>query len=327
MGQEESLSAGNWRELIRNRLTREEQSAISAVQNYFPFKITRDYARLIDWDNPADPLRMQVVPSQMELQVNAGESRDPLDERRYMPIPGVIHKYRNRILWLITCHCALHCRFCFRRWHRCAQEVTVDSTNQTPLKAIEEYLQQDPEIIEVVLSGGDPLTLPREELNSYLRRLASIRSVRLIRIHTRIPVVAGESELTNKPLFQSDHSTLRLVVHVNHPNEISPGFKNAILRWRKLGIPVLSQSVLLAHINDTSDILTRLFLELACLRIQPYYLHLLDPAEGTRQFHVPVEHARRLISTLRETLPGYAVPRLVVDLPGRPSKTIIEFSS
>lgn len=303
------------------KLTEDERMAIAAIADVFPFRITPEYARLIDWDNPDDPLRRQAVPGPDELIRRNRESGDPLDEQRYMPLPGLIHKYPNRVLLLMTPRCFVHCRFCFRRCRLSFMEDTAGKNFAGWIQDIERYLSDNPNIHEVIFSGGDPLAMDRSDLNEAITRFASIDSIRLIRIHTRAPVVSPSQCPDN--LAIPSGATLRIVIHINHPREIGSDFKLCISRLIERGVPVLSQTVLLAGVNDSVDLLASLFMEMVILRIQPYYLHLLDRAIGTGHFEVSALKAGVFIEALRGRLPGYAVPRLVQDVPGRSSKTEI----
>ncbi|HPQ38974.1 MAG TPA: 4Fe-4S cluster-binding domain-containing protein, partial [bacterium] len=248
---------------------------------------------------------------------------DPLNEQDHEAVPGLIQKYPGRALWRVTDRCPVHCRFCFRR---CRLETNTESRGPDISHrhdTILDALARQPDIHEVILSGGEPLSVPVETLTSILTGLAGVSHIRLIRLHTRMPVVAPDrvpgcidTMARRVPLF-------RTVLHINHPREWSPECRDVIRRWISIGIPVLSQSVLLAGVNDDAGVLRRLFMDLICDGVQPYYLHMLDPAPGTAHFRVPEQRARDLIRRCRETLPGYAVPRLVRDIPGRASKTLL----
>lgn len=305
------------------KLTDDERRATAAVAPVFPLRITPGYARLIDWSNPSDPLRKQVIPAYDEMISRDQESVDPLDERRYMPFPGMIHKYQNRVLLLMTTCCPVHCRFCFRRCRSLLPEDATRNSFSLWMQDIERYLSENPGVHEVILSGGDPLIMDRSVLNDAVARFASIDSIRLIRIHTRAPVVCSLQDVNPDSIAIPAGATLRMVIHINHPNEISNDFRFCISRLIDRGIPVLSQTVLLAGVNDSVEVLTSLFLELVVLRVQPYYLHLLDRATGTGHFEVSALRGAGLIEGIREHLPGYAVPKLVRDVPGRSSKTPI----
>ncbi len=306
---------------LSKSLSKNELEAIRGFESVFPFRITSEYASLIDWSNQNDPLRKQVVPTLDEFDIAEDESKDPLEESRYMPIPGIIHKYEGRIVWLITNTCPIHCRFCFRRW-KWKSELTQD-ISENDIDLIVQYLNRHPSVYEVIFSGGDPFMVDQDKLNACLKALDRCSTVRLIRFHTRLPIVASDDILAGKPLYKGHNYTSRVVIHINHSNEISPGFKKCVLHWQKQRISVLTQTVLLAGINDTEDNLFDLFFQLAELGVQPYYLHYPDAAAGTGHFRIPVDKAIKLSRYLMNHLPGYAVPKLVRDIPGRAAKTII----
>jgi lysine 2,3-aminomutase len=304
-------------------LSSDERSAVNALQTIYPFKITTEYLSMIDWNTPDDPLRRQIVPSLLEMRTAPHESPDPLDERSHIKTPGLIHKYSGRALWLVTHTCPVHCRFCFRRWTESGREDTSPERIRRNLESVLRYLEKNPGIFEIILSGGDPFCLELDVLNDVLERLNAVPTIRHIRIHTRMPVVAWENEKLMKPLVTGSSAVTRIVLHINHPREIGPGlnrFINHVLRSR---IPVLSQSVLLAGVNDDENTLFHLFSGLINMRIQPYYLHLLDAAPGTDHFRVPENRARALMKKIHTLLPGHAVPKLVRDIPGRGAKTIL----
>ena len=306
-----------------DKLTREEQRAVDAVQQFHPYKITQEYSDLIDWGDPDDPLRKQVVPCLKEICRGPDESIDPLDERAYMKRPGLIHKYRGRALWTITQECPIHCRFCFRRWKK---DISNDSLPDTVLQNLElviHYLSETLEISEIILSGGDPFCLDRQLLNLVLERLNAVSSIRHIRIHTRVPVVAWRDEQMMMPLYAGSSVVTRIVLHINHPKEIHPELNVFVRNMLRLGIPVLSQSVLLAGVNDDENTLYQLFSGLTAFRIQPYYLHQKDAALGTGHFQVSDARAQELVKKIQTRLPGYAVPKLVKDIPGRAAKTLL----
>jgi lysine 2,3-aminomutase len=305
----------------RELLLDDEITAIRKLQKVFPFKITSEYAALIDWTDPNDPLRKQVVPSLDELNVSVEESCDPLDEKRYMPLPGLIHKYTGRVLWLVTASCPLHCRFCFRRWK--AGDTNDACISETGIDQVKEYLERNPSVLEIILSGGDPFMMDRNWLNDCLRTLDTCSSLRLVRFHTRMPVAAGENGYEANSLYKGHNFTTRIVLHVNHLNEISSGLKRFVRKMQVEGTAVLTQTVLLAGVNDSKQTLYDLFLGLVKIGVQPYYLHYPDYAEGTGHFRMPVDEAIKLHHFLTNNLPGYAVPKLVRDIPGRAAKTIL----
>lgn len=293
------------------------------MQTIYPFKITPEFTRMIDWGNPDDPLRRQVVPDLLELRTASHESPDPLNESGHIVCPGLIHKYSGRVLWLMTHTCPIHCRFCFRRWTAGDREDSSPERIRRNLESVVHYLEKIPGIFEIILSGGDPFCLDHDVLNDVLERLNAVPTIRHIRIHTRMPVVAWENEQLMKPLVTGTTAVTRIVLHINHPHEIGSGLKRFVDHVSGFRIPVLSQSVLLAGVNDDENTLFRLFSELIDMRIQPYYLHMLDAASGTDHFRVTEDRARILMDKIQFILPGHAVPKLVRDIPGRGAKTFL----
>ena len=292
----------------------------------YPQLIPEHIKNLIDWNDPNDPLRKQFVYDQREDIHSPGESDDPLREAEHSPVPGLIHKYRNRVLWLVTDRCPVHCRFCFRRC-RGAQADEPGSVLVDERIHILEYIRSHMEIDEVILSGGDPFMLDTGTLRTILLELAAIPHVRMLRIHTRFPV-AVPGKFTPKMIDALNIiKILRIVLHINHPREISGEFIEVVKKLRESGIILLAQTVLLTEVNDNVDLLRRLFLELAALGIQPYYLHELDPVIGSGHFRVNRDDAMTLYSKLMKCLPGHALPRYVADVPGRDSKTFFSPSS
>lgn len=309
--------------LTLDHLSISELRAVRRMRNVFPFLVTKHYSSLINWNNPDDPLRRQVVPVSAETIVKSHESSDPLNENACMPVPFLIKKYKGRVLWLITTHCPTHCRFCFRRSHLQNNDIESAGSSEESIAEITLYIKKHPEIHEVILSGGDPLMIPRSRLNRILKILGNIDHVRLLRIHTRCPITIPDLETEKKSFFTDSRCVLRIVVHINHPAELSPNFFSLVEKYKKCGIPILTQTVLLANVNDKTDVLRNLFMGIVSIGAQPYYLHLLDPAPGTSHFSVSSKIGVRLIQELRYLLPGYAVPQLVREIPGRGSKTVI----
>jgi len=264
-----------------------------------------------------------VVPVPKELETRDDELSDPLNENRYEPVPGFIHKYRGRVLWLVTEACPVHCRFCFRRIRLSTEDDAMEQPSPRNTDRIIEAIAVRPDIHEVILSGGDPFMLPADILIRILDRLGEMNHIRLVRIHTRMPVVAPARVPDILHDYAPSSFQLRMVLHINHPREFTPECRRIAERWQSAKVPVLSQSVLLAEVNDDARVLHALFLDLASAGVQPYYMHCLDPAPGTSHFRVSEGCARRLIHHCREELPGYAVPRLVRDIPGRACKTLL----
>jgi len=252
--------------------------------------------------------------SQQKFKNNLRESDDPLAEKKYSPAKGIVRKYSDRVIFCPTYACPTRCEFCFRK-------NIVDGINgqlsEKEIAAAIGYIKKDKKIREVILSGGDPLFLDNKTLSDILKNLSAIPHIRLLRIHTRIPVTLP-TRITDKLVFILKKSkTLWIVVHINHPKEISPQFKKAVAKFSAAGIPVLSQSVLLHGINDNFETLKKLFYGLVELGIKPYYLHQCDPARGTKKFWVDLKKGKKIMRQLRKSISGICLPTYVEDSPHR----------
>ncbi|MBF0192071.1 MAG: KamA family radical SAM protein [Magnetococcales bacterium] len=288
---------------------------------HFPFLVPEALASRIDWEQDG-PLTRAYLPSAEELTRVAGDSTDPLDEAAARIVPGLIIKYPGRALLKVTAGCAIHCRFCFRRHARNDALPRKCREWEPALSAIE----ADGSLREVILSGGDPLTLSDRRLARLTRRLAAIPHLTRLRIHTRMPVVTPE-RVTVRLIrwLQATRLTPFVVVHVNHADELDSRAKAALASLVDAGIPVLNQSVLLRGINDDPEILATLFETLIDMRVIPYYLHMLDPVAGAAHFGVSEARALALMADLGTRLPGYGLPRLVREWPGGTGKRWLPF--
>jgi EF-P beta-lysylation protein EpmB len=286
----------------------------------FPLLVPRSYlARMIPGD-PHDPLLRQVLPVADEQTVVAGFVNDAVDDDAARKAPGLLQKYQGRVLLIAAGSCAINCRYCFRRHYPYGEEPKRLDDWAPALAAIE----QDTSICEVILSGGDPLMLPDERLSQLVGRLDAIEHLTRLRIHSRLPIVLPD-RVNPEMLDTLRSSRLQpvMVVHANHPNEIAGDCAEALRTLVRSGIPTLNQAVLLRGVNDSVDTLAALCERLVDLGVMPYYLHLLDRVAGTAHFEVSESAGRLLIEELRERLPGYAVPQLVREVAGEPSKTPI----
>lgn len=271
-----------------------------------------------DWN---DPLLRQILPVQHELQQVEGFGVDPLGEQVTNVQKGIIHKYRGRVLLIAASGCAINCRYCFRR-HFPYQENRVGREQwQHQLQ----YIAEDSSISEVILSGGDPLMLSDSSLAELLEQIAAIPHVRRFRIHSRLPVVIPQ-RLTDELLTLLQRSRLKttLVLHVNHPQELSAEHAKRLPIWHRSGIHLLNQSVLLKDINDCAEVLIELSERLFELDVLPYYLHVLDRVQGAHHFEVAETQAKQLHQQLLANLPGYLVPKLVREIAGEPNKTPLQ---
>ena len=362
-----NYSCNDWQLLLRGNVTEPGElcnilqlplSVVSleaaAVQ---PLNVTRDYLSRIEPGNPNDPLLLQVLPRQEELETVPGFSADPLDEASYLKptLPAghahsqaehpenenfshknichlpMLQKYPGRMLILASDRCAAKCRFCFRR---CFQKNKtkfhlVHRIDRKHISFPTDFLKNNEEISdvrEIILSGGDPLMLDDTELDAILNYIKDLHPGNRVRLHTRMPVMLPERVTPQLvELLKNFHrdpigGAVYVVLHVNHPNELSDKVVNAVALIIDAGIPVLCQTVLLRHVNDRFETLYDLFDKLANSRIIPYYLHQLDRVQGAAHFSVPIAKGQVLVAKLAAALPGYAVPRFVREVPGETKK-------
>ena len=279
-----------------------------------PLRVPRYYLDLIDFADPADPLRRQVLPSAAEREVDPAELADPIGDGAHSPTPGVVHRYPDRALLLLTAACAVHCRFCFRR-EFIGQPARA--LGPAALEAAYAYLAATPAIWEVILSGGDPLVLAPRRLKDIVEALAAIEHVKVIRVHTRVPVATPERVTREvvRALKASGKATY-VVLHANHPRELTPAARAACAQFIDAGIPMLSQSVLLRGVNDDAATLGALMRALVESRIRPYYLHQGDLARGTEHLRTSIAEGQELMRALRGRYSGLCQPTFVLDIPG-----------
>ncbi len=301
-------------------LKAEDLNATEQAATEFSIKVPQSFVQLMEYGNPNDPLLKQVLPITSELQVDNNFSTDPVDESSFNPVPGIVHKYRNRVLMIISPNCAINCRYCFRR------HFPYDENRQSKqqwLKALD-YLKTKPEINEVIFSGGDPLAANDHFLRWLTAEIESIQHIKRLRIHTRLPVVIP-SRVDDQLLNWLGNTRLKptLVLHINHANEIDEVLRQGVDRLKKSGITVLNQSVLLKGINDNSDQLISLSEKLFDAGIMPYYLHMLDPVQGASHFDVSMDRAVEIFRQIQTELPGFLVPKLVQERAGERSKSLI----
>lgn len=268
----------------------------------------------------ADPLLRQVLPLGEETSEALGFGTDPVGDEAARLMPGVLHKYHGRALLVVTGACAVHCRYCFRRHYPYAEAPRSPRDWQPAI----ERLSADPTIDEVILSGGDPLTLVDRHLAELAQRIAEVPHVKRLRIHTRLPIVIPQ-RVTDALLawLTGTRLTPIVVVHANHAQELDEPTSAALARLVHAGIPVLNQAVLLRGVNDNVPALVELSRRLVDQRVMPYYLHQLDKVAGAAHFEVPVARGLELVAGMRELLPGYAVPRYVQEVAGEPHKQVL----
>ena len=301
-------------------LDRAQLSSCQQAAAQFALKVPRPFVQRMVRGNPNDPLLAQVLPVIAEMQLDDDYSKDPLDESNHNPIAGIVHKYRNRLLLIVSPTCAINCRYCFRR-HFAYQE---NRQSKDQWQQALTYIRSHTDINEVIFSGGDPLTANDHFLGWLAEQIAAIPHIKRLRIHTRLPVVIP-SRINESFLRWATSSRLKpiMVLHINHSNEIDDEVADAIKRLLNVGIKVLNQTVLLKGINDSSTVLSALSERLFDCGVSPYYLHLLDPVQGASHFDIEPEHAGQIYRELQTMLPGFLLPKLVREIPGELSKTII----
>ena len=291
-----------------------------AAARQFPLRVPRGFVARMRRGDPLDPLLLQVLPLAAELSAAPGYVLDPVGDLGSLAGAGVLRKYRGRALLITTGACAVNCRYCFRRHFPYAEE----NASRADFGPALELLRADATIHEVILSGGDPLTLGDRRLAALLEGLESIPHLRRVRLHTRLPIVLPERIDSG---FVGVWSAVRLqkvaVVHSNHAAEIDASVRDALALLKGTGTPLLNQAVLLRGINDRADELVALSEALFEAGTLPYYLHLLDRVAGGAHFDVPEERARTLVAEVAARLPGYLVPRLVREIPGEAAKTML----
>ncbi|AHE65941.1 EF-P beta-lysylation protein EpmB [Legionella oakridgensis] len=290
------------------------------AEKQFKTRVPRAFAELMEKGNRYDPLLMQVLAVDDELQMQAGFVHDPLKETSANPVKGLIHKYHGRVLLVLTGGCVINCRYCFRR-HFPYQD---NNPGRKGWQQTLEYIANDSSIQEVILSGGDPLLAQDGVLSEVFSYLSSIPHVRFLRIHTRIPVVLPERvNASLLELLASLPLQKVIVLHSNHPHELDERVAQACMALRHADCHLLNQSVLLAGVNNDSLVLAALSQRLFSCGVLPYYLHFLDKVQGAAHFSVTLAEAKNIFRSLQEHLPGYLVPRFACEQPGKKSKTLI----
>jgi len=315
----------DWKWQVRNRiqtvedlkqyitLSEREESMIADVLGRFRMAITPYYLTLIDPFNDQDPIRLQAIPLGNELSVGKHDMLDPLDEDHDSPVPGLTHRYPDRVLFLITDMCSMYCRHCTRR--RFAGQKDSETSMDNIDRAIE-YIRTHDEIRDVLLSGGDALLASNARLEYIISQLREIEHVEVIRLGTRVPVVMPQritDELVN---MLKKYHPIWLNTHFNHPNEITQESKAAMDKLADAGIPLGNQSVLLRGVNDCVHVMRKLVKNLVAIRVRPYYIYQCDLSMGIEHFRTPVSKGIEIIEGLRGHVSGFAVPTFVVDAPG-----------
>jgi lysine 2,3-aminomutase len=322
----------DWRWQLKNRittlaqlealmeLTPQERAGTILSGSKLALAITPHFFNLIDRDDPCCPIRRQVIPRLEETRISPSEMADPCGEDADMPVPGLVHRYPDRVLLLVTDRCASYCRYCTRSRVVSGageQEWRVD------FEAAFRYLEAHTEVRDVLLSGGDPLLLSDNRLEAILKRLRSIEHLEFVRIGSRVPLFLPQRVTPELCQMLQHYHPLWMSVHVNHPRELTLEARAALGRLADHGIPLGNQSVLLAGVNDDLETMTALVQKLLLCRVRPYYLYQLDPILGSSHLQVPVSKGIEIIEGLRGHTSGYAVPQYVIDAPGGGGKVPI----
>lgn len=288
----------------------------------FPMRVPRAFVARMQRGNRHDPLLRQVLPLTAESLDVPGYGPDPVGDQAAMPLPGLLHKYHGRVLLTVTGACAIHCRYCFRREFPYADANPRRGEGAAALA----HIRSDPSIREVILSGGDPLSLTDTALAELVDQLAAIDHVETVRLHTRLPVVLpSRIDAGLLAWLQATRLHKVVVIHANHPHEIDQAVTASMRKLAESGAVVLNQSVLLRGVNDCAETLGELSRRLFAAGVLPYYLHVLDPVRGAAHFRVPDREAAELVTAVAARLPGYLVPRLVREDPGQPGKTPVHW--
>jgi lysine 2,3-aminomutase len=293
---------------------------LKQVAERFQVALTEDVAALIDPADLADPIAAQFIPSAAELDVLPEEQADPIGDEHWSPVPGIVHRYPDRVLLKPTLVCPVYCRYCFRREQIGARGRVL---GRAALDQAYAYIRERPEIWEVIVTGGDPFLLSPRRVASIVETLAAIDHVQVIRFHTRVPVVDPRRVNAALVAALATEKAVYVVIHANHPRELTDAVKRAVGRLTQAGIPLLSQSVLLRGVNDDAAVLETLFRALVAMRVKPYYLHHPDLARGTAHFRGDIAAGQRPMRELRGRSSGLCQPTYVLDIPGGHGKVPI----
>jgi lysine 2,3-aminomutase len=319
----------DWKWQFRNRitdvealsqivsLTERQKEDIKSCLGLFRMAITPYYASLMDRDDPACPIRRQAIPSVEETYANESDMADPLNEEGESPVPGIVHRYPDRVLFLVTHQCAMYCRHCTRRRTVGEEDHMISDAE---MEAAFDYIAKSPLVRDVLVSGGDPLTMSDERLERILYGLRRIDHVEVIRIGTRVPVVMPMRITADLTAMLRKYHPVWINTHFNHPRELTPDAIAACAALVDSGIPLGNQSVLLRGVNDNADIMRELLTKLVRARIRPYYLYQCDLSRGIGHFRTRVETGMEIMQSLTGFISGYAVPKFVIDAPGGAGK-------
>ncbi len=285
----------------------------------FKLLVPRPYLSRIEYGNPEDPLLQQILPHGHEMLPQAGYNKDPLEEADHNPQKAIVHKYTRRLLVIASGGCAVNCRYCFRRHFPYGDNQLA----QAEWHSVIDYLKAHPQINEVILSGGDPLMMKDSLLADKVRQIEALPQIKRLRIHSRLPVVIP-ARVCDAMISWITTSRLDIVMvwHINHANEIDAEVKQAAIRLKQAGVTLLNQGVILKGVNDNVDAQVALSETLFDAGILPYYMFTLDPVEGAAHFDISVNEAQQLMGQVAAELPGYLVPKLAKEIPGKSAKTV-----
>ncbi len=314
-----------WKHQLKNRITKieevekivnltvSEKRAIGYSRGRLKMAITPYFASLMDKNDPNCPVRKQAIPSVEEFQTSVNELSDPCGEEQDTVAPGLVHRYPDRVLLIITDACAMYCRHCTRRRIVGSAEGAMSDEH---LEKVLDYIRNNKNIRDVLISGGDPFLLTDERLDDVIGEIRKIPHVEIVRIGTRVPVVMPQRVTNNLCDVLRKYHPLFVSIHFNHPKEITDEVKKACSLLADAGIPLGSQTVLLKGINDKSPVMVELMQKLLTMRVRPYYIYQCDLAPGTEHFRTPISSGIRIIESLRGHTSGYAIPTFVIDAPG-----------
>lgn len=306
-----------------SKLQKADQDALEKVSDRFKFAVTPYYLSLANPDDPDCPIIPQILANPAEAADTLFHRTDPLLEEEHMPVRNLTHRYPDRVLWYTSHTCAVYCRYCMRK-RKVSDPVSMTAQNE--FAAGINYIEDHPEISEVILSGGDPLSLSDSVLKRLLDSLSDIRHLASVRIHTRMPVTLPARFTDDLLSILSGIENITIVTHFNSAVEITKQSTAAVQAVKKTGTTVRNQSVLLKGVNDTTAKLQALFLGLLKIGVHPYYLHQCDEISGVSHFRVPLSKGIALMKTLRGRIPGIAIPQYVIDLPGGGGKVPVDSS-
>ena len=303
-----------------------DRAALEAVAARYAIALTPAVTRLIDRADPADPIARQFVPDAGELTIAPEERADPIGDHAHSPVEGIVHRYPDRVLLKAVHVCPVYCRFCFRREMVGPQGLgTLDAA---AMDAAFDYIRSHQEIWEVILTGGDPLVLSPRRLREIMETLADIAHVKIVRFHTRVPVVDPEKiDAAMIAALKASGKTVYVALHANHVRELTAEARAACARLIDAGIAMISQSVLLKGVNDDPDVLAELMKAFVEIRVKPYYLHHPDLAPGTGHFRLTIEEGQRIVAALRGRISGLCQPTYILDIPGGHGKAVVSAST